>query len=538
MLAVGSPRIVRTDRFRDGRLGTERASRPVDSEPTTSGDVLARSGIWYPLWRASTILCLYAGEKIVNVMTAFLPLQVAAMLTVSSAWVAAAQRVLPDSTRVAARERDEISADLELAEVLRRAVEQHPLVEAARARVYSARGNRLTARTLPNPVFTVWAEDVRVPGGNGASPLDRETQTYATLPLEPLFQRWPRVRRAEAEVRAADADVARARQMVALDAARAFYRVAAAQVAADAADEIRARLAELVTYNSARVREGVAAEADLIRTQLELDRVAASVALERVALVRAKSELAPYLVGRPGADTSNAARAAGGLIANVPRVAVEDTVARSMGELRPLSEFVALARAARPDLAAWRARSDAASAEVTAQRTLTVRQVGATVGTKRRGGATSLLLGLSLPLPLFDQNRGEVQRATGERSAAEQELAWAERQAVAEVEAAYEAAQLLTEQADYLRGTFLARAEESRRIALAAYQEGAVSLLQVLDASRTLGDARLTYYRTIFAQRQSLLELNAAVGASSLYATPILRASTLSRPVRTPGDRP
>lgn len=197
-----------------------------------------------------------------------------------------------------------------------------------------------------------------------------------------------------------------------------------------------------------------------------------------------------------------------------------------------------MARAARPDLAAWRARSEAASAEVSAQRTLTVRQVGATVGTKRRGGATSLLLGLSLPLPLFDQNRGEVQRATGERSAAEQELAWAERQAIAEVEAAYEAAQLLTEQVDYLRGTFLARAEESRRIALAAYQEGAVSLLQVLDASRTLGDARLTYYRTTFAQRLSLLELNAAVGASSLYAAPILPPSTLSRPVRTVGDRP
>lgn len=477
-------------------------------------------------------------KKIVNVMTALLPLQVAAMLLGSSAWVAAAQRVLPDSTRPAARSSDQIPATLGLAEVLRRAVDQHPLVEAARARVYSARGNRLSARTLPNPVFTVWAEDVRVPGGNGSSPLDRETQTYATLPLEPLFQRWPRVRRAEAELRAADADVARARQIVALDAARAFYRVAAAQVAADAADEIRARLAELVIYNSARVREGVAAEADLIRTQLELDRVAASVALERVSLVRARAELAPYLVGRSGADTLNAARAAGGLIANLPRVAVDDTVASGMGELRPISEFVAMARAARPDLAAWRARSEAASAEVSAQRTLTVRQVGATVGTKRRGGATSLLLGLSLPLPLFDQNRGEVQRATGERSAAEQELAWAERQAIAEVEAAYEAAQLLTEQVDYLRGTFLARAEESRRIALAAYQEGAVSLLQVLDASRTLGDARLTYYRTTFAQRLSLLELNAAVGASSLYAAPILPPSTLSRPVRTVGDRP
>jgi cobalt-zinc-cadmium efflux system outer membrane protein len=416
-------------------------------------------------------------------------------------------------------------AELGLHAALQRAVAQHPLVEAARARVTAARGSRLTARALPNPVLSYWTENLGGPPRGAPNALDRETQVYATLPLEPLFQRWPGMRRADEDVRAADAELARARQMVALDAARAFHRVAAAQIAVDAAEEIRARLAELVTFSQARAEEGVAAEADLIRTRLELDRVAASVTLERIELGRARAELAPYL-GEALTPFGN----------DSLRVMIEDTAAAGAeGGLRPLAELISRARVARPDLIVARARSAAARAEVGYQRTLTVRQIGATVGAKRTAGVTSVLLGVSLPIPLFDQNRGEVQRAVGERTAAEQEQAWAERQADAEVAAAYEAARLLSEQARRLRGSFLERAEESRRIALAAYQEGAVSLLQVLDASRTLADARLIYYRTIFTQRQSLLELQVAIGASPLERFP---SSISSRSVRAPGDHP
>ncbi len=132
--------------------------------------------------------------------------------------------------------------ELGLSETLARAAAQHPLIEAARARVTAARGARRTAGTLPNPVLTYLVENLGGSGRSAATGLDRETQTYATLPLEPLFQRPPRVRRADEDVRAANADLARARQMVALGATRAFYRVAAAQVAVDAANEIRARV--------------------------------------------------------------------------------------------------------------------------------------------------------------------------------------------------------------------------------------------------------------------------------------------------------
>ena len=150
------------------------------------------------------------------------------------------------------------------------------------------------------------------------------------------------------------------------------------------------------------------------------------------------------------------------------------------------------------------------------QRTLLLRQVDAVVGSKQVAGTRTLIVGLSLPFPLFDQNRGEVQRATGERRAAEQELAWLEARAAAEVRGALEAVAGLGEQLALLGDGYLARAEEGRTIALAAYHEGAAPLLQLLDASRALAEARRTHAELLFLHQQSVLELNVALGMEPL----------------------
>ena len=153
-----------------------------------------------------------------------------------------------------------------------------------------------------------------------------------------------------------------------------------------------------------------------------------------------------------------------------------------------------------------------------------VRQLGATIGTMQTGHMTSMIAGVSLPFPLFDQNRGEIQRANAERDAATFELAAQERTAAADLRGAYAAASILTDRALRLSRQdstdFLARAEESRRIALGAYREGAVPLFQVIDAARSWADARMSYYRTVFAQHQSVLSLLVAEGLDLFTNTP------------------
>jgi cobalt-zinc-cadmium efflux system outer membrane protein len=159
-----------------------------------------------------------------------------------------------------------------------------------------------------------------------------------------------------------------------------------------------------------------------------------------------------------------------------------------------------------------------------------VRELGATFGAKRTAGTTSMMAGVSMPLPLFDPNRGEIARATAERDVAALELAARERTARAELAGAYEAARLLTDRASLLargadgRPSFLARADEARRIALGAYREGAVPLLQVIDAARAWGDARLTFYEMLYAQHESVAMLLVARGDDLFTDLPVLAA--------------
>jgi outer membrane protein, heavy metal efflux system len=137
---------------------------------------------------------------------------------------------------------------------------------------------------------------------------------------------------------------------------------------------------------------------------------------------------------------------------------------------------------------------------------------------------------VSMPLPIFDPNRGEIARASAERDVATFELAARERTARAELAGAHEAARLLTERASLLasatngRPSLLARADEARRIALGAYREGAVPLLQVIDAARAWGDARLMFYEMLYAQHESVAALLVARGDDLFTELPSLAA--------------
>ncbi len=404
------------------------------------------------------------------------------------------------------------TAPLRVDDVIRAALQKSPRVRAAQARVDAARGARTTAATLPNPLLTYQVENSGFPGQGTPAGLDAEHSLFATVPLEPLYQRGPRIRRADEDIHAAEAELAAARWSVALDAARAFDRLALAQLTVDSARDVRKGLDELVAYNEQRVKEGVAAEGDLIRVKIERDRAAIEESVARAESVRAAAELRRFvgeMAPRISGETSAAASVDVTAMAAVPLPAYEDVLAR--------------ARTQQPELAAARARAAAARAEIDVQRAFSsVRQLGATFGTKRIGHDNTMIAGVSVPLPFFDRNRGEIARATAERIAVEEEAEWTERAVVARVEGAYEAARLLADQVRGVEADLVRRAEESRTIALAAYREGAGSLLQVLDASRALGEVRLTYARLLLAQRESRLELDAAAGSDPLQSLDII----------------
>jgi cobalt-zinc-cadmium efflux system outer membrane protein len=410
---------------------------------------------------------------------------------------------------------------LTLAGLLERARIQHPRVGAADSRVAAARGARQAAGVFPNPVLGLNLENATLPGREPVSGMDREVMTTATLPLEFLYQRGVRVRRADAELDAAQADGRVERQRLAMDAVQAYYRAALAQVEVAVAQDLVAWLDSLVTYNRSRVSEGVMGEADLLRAELERDRSLADLTIQQTMSIEAQAELATLWGGA----------------ADQPRDAMQVWTPET-----PLP-LPSDAHGPHAELEAAKARVAAAGAGIGVAHSLFVRDLSAMAGLKRSAGATTLLAGVSLPLPLVDQNRGDIARAKAERSVATFELSAMERHVEAARAAATESSRLLAERVDAMRGPqdsvpagpgtpvrYLARADEARRITYGAFQEGAAPLLSVLDAARAWGEARTTYYRILYAQHESVIALLAAEGRDLFTEIPLVLAAVKETP--------
>jgi cobalt-zinc-cadmium efflux system outer membrane protein len=308
-----------------------------------------------------------------------------------------------------------------------------------------------------------------------------------------------------------------------LDAAHAFYGVARSQVAVATSTELVQWLDSIVVYNRMRVEEGAAAEVDLIRATLERDRAAAEMSMRAADLARDRMTLAAFLgdpVSEPAARAVAPSPAliplpdlfAGALRSNAPIAAVQEA-AMVMSR-----EEMTAALGRRPDVLAARERVAAGSAAVSVERSMILRELSATFGTKRSEGTTTLIAGVSLPVPLFGQNRGEIARASAERDALGAELVATERDARSEIAGALAAAQVLTARIRTLYNTgdsassYLGRADEARRIVHGAYREGGAPLVQVIDAARAWGEARSAYYELLYAQHESVLALRTVMG--------------------------
>lgn len=398
-----------------------------------------------------------------------------------------------------------------LLDVVNAALSGHPTLAAAHARLRASIGARSTAGTLGNPMLMVQHESGLHPASGLSGGRDGETMATATLPLDFLYQRSSRVAQSDAETRFREAEVATTRNALVLDAAEAYYRSALAEVDLESTRDLGAWLDTLVIHQRSRVSEGATAGVDLLRSELERDRVHADIAMLAADAARARIGLARYL--REGAAE---------LVAPVASPSGQPFDAALLGP--PPWQVRAEVTAARERLAA-------ADAGVSLQHRQVIPQLDATVGLKRIVGLNSLVSGFSLPLPLFNRNSGGVAQAQGERDEVAAELEAMTRDVEVEAAAATASARILSEQvAAFLPRPsidslgYLGRAEAARRIAMATYREGGTSLLQLLDAAHAWTDARTAFYRTLYAQQLSVLALVVAQGGDLSLTIPRLVA--------------
>jgi cobalt-zinc-cadmium efflux system outer membrane protein len=288
------------------------------------------------------------------------------------------------------------------------------------------------------------------------------------------------------------ADVLRQRLV---EVKRAFYEAVLARHLLENALDNQRVFDDLIRFNETRFREGAISEGELVKVRLERVRFDTAVSHARLAARQAVVKLLGLL---NETDFPTAASVAGDLTftpAGIDLASLREAALHNAPALRIATRNVGLA-ASRLELE--RARSSA--------------DIAPFVGFKQVGPDSTVLFGVSVPLPIFNRNQGGVARAAADEDVAKTELALARTRVLTEVESAYEAWQTAREQVQAFQHEVLPQADESREIALAAYREGAIELLGLLEAERTRADVRQQYYRALFEYENSLLMLEAAVG--------------------------
>lgn len=354
------------------------------------------------------------------------------------------------------------------------ALARAPVLRSAAAGVRAAQGDRVQAGLRPNPEFGFSGENF---GGTRSYGGLRSFETTYSLSqrLEVGGQRRARINAANDAVALTGLDA----EAVRLDLIREARRAVADAVATGRATEIareRVRLAtEVVRATQARVDAG--REPFVQQRRAEVARETAAVALDRAQR-----------------DADVAARNLAALLA-VPAVDVGAMRAAWFDDLGPQPS--APRNGAMPADQLDRARLDALitqrRSELDLQRRMALPDVSVNAGVRRyreAGGDTAFVMGLSVPLPVFDRNQGNIMRAGAEVARAEADAERGRLYLDASLAEAERRLDQAWRAANSLRRTTLPAAQEAAGFAQSGYADGKFSLLEVLDAQRALSDVR------------------------------------------------
>jgi cobalt-zinc-cadmium efflux system outer membrane protein len=383
--------------------------------------------------------------------------------------------------------------ELTLDRVISMYIERNLELQAARYRLEGTTADQIAARLRPNPSVAVTAEKFPFSGPIGFSRLYEVGATYFET-IELGGKRALRERVANATVSAAEARFADAMRQGVAEVKRLYFQAVLAKRDIAVATENRQMFQQLVQLNLARFQEGAIPEADLIKVRLERVKFDSAVRQAELRLQQSMIRLAENLEDDAIVKQD---------------VAVEPSLRLINPDLQTLLQT---ALRERPDVQAAEREVGAAGERLALENARAKPDVSPFVGYQRVAADNTLMFGVSVPLKIRDRNQAGIARAEANRKAAMALLEVAKSHTIAEVEAAYEAFRAAREQVQTFRDELLNQADESRSIALAAYEEGATQLLSVLEAQRTRAEVRQQYFRTLFDYEISISELELAVG--------------------------
>ena len=389
----------------------------------------------------------------------------------------------PQSAAAAAAE------PLSLAKAIELALEGNPEVAAAKRQWEATEGQVLQGRSRPNPELAYSLEDTRS---------KTRTQSWQlNLPVELGGKRAARTKAAEKTREQAQAQLAELQATVRANVAAAYFDVLTAQerlvlardsaaLAKSSTDTVSKRVAagkvSPVEESKARVAEAG------VRVELAQAASEQRNALSRLFALLGRID-APYTVLEGKAE-------------NLPSVP-------SLVDLQPLI-------ASSPGVVLARIEVDRRKALTDLEQSKRVPDVTVSVGMQRSNETQRnvLLFGVSVPLPVFDRNQGNLLEALKLEDKARDELQAATVRLHSEVAQARERLSTITAEVQSLQQEVLPGAKSAYDAATIGFENGKFNFLEVLDAQRTYFTAKSQYLKALGEAHRAAADIDRLLGAS------------------------
>lgn len=390
------------------------------------------------------------------------------------------------------------SASYALHDIIGLAIERNPMIAGAMANIDQSTGQRAAAGAYPNPT-------IRGDTGKGylrdAGPLTPEIPKSATeymasfsQPIEWPAKRAARQRAAEAGLAGASVGLIETRLNLTSDVKVAFFDLLLAQRDLELTKNNLAIVEDVRRVVSHRVRLGEAPQFDLIKAEVEVLKA-------NQAVTRSENTVR---VNRVILDTMTAGALGPNYSVNGDFLVFPTGLDLNRLTARSMQEHPSIQRLSRS--------IDQADRTIEFERQNRVPNVSLNTSYTREYGREGFDIGLSVPTPLWYQRQGEIAGSLGAKRKEEAELLRARNELMRQINQYYQDAQTTAKLIEVLEKGLLKQAEEALRIAKFSFQQGAASLLEVLDAQRVQRQILFDYAEARFELSVALSRLERAVG--------------------------
>jgi cobalt-zinc-cadmium efflux system outer membrane protein len=394
------------------------------------------------------------------------------------------------------------SVKITLDDAIRLALQHNHNLLAARTTIQQSEAQEVTANLRPNPVFFADWDYLPFFTPSAWSSTYLHDSTEADAGLSYLFERGGKRGR---RFQAARDVTAVTRSLVADNERTLIFQVAALFINAQLAESTLELAGEdlksyqhTVDLSELRYQKGAISEDDYLKINLQLLQFQNDVTQAELATVQSLSDLRNLL----GYESVPAAYDIAGIFDYAPL----------QGNLE---DFQAKALQTRPDYRAAQqgvtsANSQYLLAKANGKQDVTVQANYSHVNALN---AASFLV--SVPLAIHNRNQGEIARTHFAITQSQEQEQAANNQVLTDVRDAYEGLLTSDRIVQLYRSGYLERAQKDRDISEYAYQRGAVSLLDFLDAERSYRATQLAYRQAIASGLLAQEQLREAVGTRS-----------------------